>query len=68
MPVTLVTSSSAPPSSEVTTPGGVLTNETVLSPLVGVLNARDEQARRGVGILTMPMMPAPGDAGVAWAC
>ena len=42
-PMTLVTSSSAPPFKEVTTPGGVLTNETLLSPPVGVLNVRESR-------------------------
>ena len=46
-PVTLVTSSSEPPFKDVTTPGGVLTNETVLSPPVGVLNVRVEQSVGG---------------------
>ena len=54
-PVTLVTSSSAPPFREVTTPGGVLTNETLLSPLVGVLNVRLNSPSEAVGTSTTPV-------------
>ena len=59
-PVTLVTSSSEPPFKDVTTPGGVLTNETLLSPPVGVLNVRDSSPSEAIGTSTTPLMPAVG--------
>ena len=63
-PVTLVTSSSEPPFKDVTTPGGVLTNETLLSPPVGVLNVRESSPSEAIGTLTTPLMPCVGRSGV----
>ena len=62
--MTLVTSSSEPPFKDVTTPGGVLTNETLLSPPVGVLKVRREQPVGGSRDVddsddARPAMPAP---------
>ena len=51
-PMTLVTSSSEPPFKEVTTPGGVLMNETLLSPPVGVLKVRESSPSEATGTLT----------------
>ena len=64
-PVTLVTSSSVPPFKEVTTPGGVLTNETLLSPPVGVLNVRLSSPSEAIGTLTTPLTPGPATPGIA---
>ena len=59
-PMTLVTSSSEPPFREVTTPGGVFTNDTVLSPPVGVLNVSESSPSEAIGTSTTPLMPVVG--------
>ncbi len=54
-PLTFVTSSSVPPTSEVSTPDGVAVNATILSPSVGVLNARVARLVVAIGMLTTPI-------------